>query len=253
MVHIGISGTGFISRFMDSQAPICRELVDAKFVRRVIAFIAVLALASVLISVTGLWLGRSIVLGGHTEDRTLHEIVIGNNVLSVPSNAIRFEEARVDGVSERLDLYLSWPDMEGYTNATRNTFNNGAGEKRILFLSFEDATMSRDMTGRLDPIYRRLTEPAGRSLGGGLTAHAFTATSGYRDEELIVGEGASPFVARCLTGTAADDSLAPCERDLRIGDDLSLTYRLPRALLAEADTLDAAVKKRAQSFLRTPN
>ena len=52
-----------------------------------------LALLSLLISVGGNWLGRSIALAGHTDDTTIHEIVIGNNVISVPANAIRFERA----------------------------------------------------------------------------------------------------------------------------------------------------------------
>ncbi len=238
---------------MESQAPVSRSLFDARMSKRIIAVIAVLAVLAVLISLGGAWLGRFLALGGHTEDRTLREIVIGNNVLSVPSNTIRFAEARVDGVTERLDLYLRWPDLDGYTAATRDSFNNAQGDKRIIFLAFTEATMSRDMTGRLEPIYRQLVEQSGRELGYGLTAYAFTEASGYRDEELVVGPGASPFVARCLTGQAAKDSLAPCERDIRLGEELSLTYRFPRDMLSQSSELDQAVRERAQSFLRTPN
>ena len=208
---------------------------------------------AVLISFVGAWLGRSLALAGHTEDATVREIVIGNNVLAIPSNTIRFAEARVDGVTERLDLYLHWPDLDGYTTATRDAFNNAETEKRILFLTFEEAVMSRDMTGRLEPIYRQLIEQSGRELGNDLTAYGFTQASGYHDEELIVGRGTSPFVARCLTGQAAKDSLAPCERDIRLGEELSLSYRFPREMLAQSSELDQAVLKRAQSFLRTPN
>ena len=217
------------------------------------ALVAGLALLSVGISIGGKWLGHSIALGGHTEDRTVWEIVIGNNVLAVPANAIRFEDARRNGVTERLDLYLHWPDMDGYTAEHQDAFNNGSEERSILFLTLEEAVMSRDMSNRLAPIYRRLIEPQGRDLGNGLVAHAFTEKSGYRDEELVVGSGASPFVARCLTGQAADETLAPCGRDVRIGDELSLTYRFPRALLARGTSLDAAVQTYAQSLLRTQN
>jgi hypothetical protein len=238
---------------MNSQAPVSRSLFDARGSKRLFAVAAILALLAVLISVGGSWLGRSLALAGHTQDRTLREIVIGNNVLAVPSNAIRFAEARIDGVTERLDLYLHWPELDGYTAATRNAFNNATNEKRILFLAFEEAAMSRDMTGRLEPIYRQLIERSGRDLGNGLTAYGFTEASGYRDEELVVGRGASPFVARCLTRPAAKESLAPCERDLRLGEDLSLTYRFPREMLTRSSALDQAVVERAQLFLRTPN
>ena len=238
---------------MDSQAPVSRQVSPPRTNRRLLAVVASLALLSVLISLGGSWLGRSLVLAGHTEERTLREIVIGNNVLAVPANAIRFPEARIDGVTERLDLYLHWPDLEGYTAEERNAFNNAGGDRQILFLAFEEAAMSRDMTGRLKPIYHQLIEAEGRDLGSGMTAYTFTETSGYRDEELIVGNGATPFVARCMTGKAASESLAPCERDVRLGDELSLSYRFPREMLAQSRELDQAVFKRAQSFLRTPN
>ena len=46
-------------------------------------------------------------------------------------------------------------------------------------------------------------------------------------------------------------SLAPCERDIQVGDDLSLTYRFPQELLADWQALDAAVTAKAARFLKT--
>ena len=37
-------------------------------------------------------------------------------------------------------------------------------------------------------------------------------------------------MARCLSGPSAEESLAPCERDIHVGDDLSLSYRFPTEL-----------------------
>ena len=53
--------------------------------------------------------------------------------------------------------------------------------------------------------------------------------------------GKDPFVARCLSGPSAEESLAPCERDIHVGDDLSLSYRFPIELLADWQALDKAV------------
>ena len=91
---------------------------------RVFYVFAVLALLSVAISVGGNWFGHSIAMAGHTDDTTVHEIVIGNNVIAAPANTIRFERARRDGVADRLDLYLRWPDMDGYSEAARDDFNH---------------------------------------------------------------------------------------------------------------------------------
>ncbi len=50
---------------------------------------------------------------------------------------------------------------------------------------------------------------------------------------------------------SAEESLAPCERDIHVGDNLSLSYRFPRELLGDWQTLDAAIRAKAKSMLRT--
>ena len=57
------------------------------------------------LSFAGKWLGASIAMAGHTDDSSMREIVIGNNVIAAPANAIRFERQRTNGVAGRLDLY----------------------------------------------------------------------------------------------------------------------------------------------------
>ncbi len=227
--------------------------IDEGFIIRIFVAFAAMAILSALISVGGKWIGRTIVLAGHTDDATLREIVIGNNVLEVPANAIRFENERRHGVAANLRVYLHWPDMKGYTTATRDDFNHAGGSRNILFLSFEQRMMSRDMSGRLEPIYRSLVRPDGRRGPAGLTLHAFTEKSGYMDEMIVVGpaEGGARFVARCLTGTVAEESLADCERDVFVGDDLAIAYRFPSSLLADWRRLDAAVHAFAAETIRT--
>lgn len=229
------------------------ELVESSFMMRVFYGFVVLALLSIAISLGGKWVGRSVSLAGHTEDTTIHEIVIGNDVVAVPANAIRFEKARRDGIAERLDLYLRWPDMRGYSAETSADFNHVGGSRRLLFLTFEQRMMSRDMGGRFEPIYRSLIEGKGTSAPGGLVLYDFKPNSGYLNEVLAVAETATgqPFVARCLIGTGAEEALAPCERDLHVGENLSLTYRFPREFLQGWRALDAAVLARAGDFVRT--
>lgn len=226
--------------------------IDSAFMVRVFYAFAVLALLSVAISLGGKWYGRTIAMAGHTDDTTIHEVVLGNDVLAVPANAIRFEAARRSGVAERLDLYLHWPEMTGYSAAAAADFNRVGDDGRILFLRFEPRLMSRDMSGRYEPIYRKLVDPAGTHGPAGVTFYRFKDKVGYLDEVLAVAKGqAEPFVARCLTGAAAENSFAPCERDLHVGDFLSLTYRFPLGLLARWEALDAAVRDKASIFLRT--
>ena len=227
--------------------------LDASFMMKVFYVFAVLALLSLAISLGGKWFGRSIALAGHTDDATPREIVIGNNVISAPANAIRFERQRRNGIASRLDLYLRWPRLDGYSDAARDDFNHANGARRIIFVSFEEQMMSRDMSGRLEPIYASMLVRPGVTGPGGTTLFSFNEKSGYLNEVLAV--AAQPdggaFVARCLAGESADESLAPCERDIHVGDDLSLSYRFPRELLGDWAQLDAAIRAKAASMLRS--
>lgn len=228
------------------------QVIDSTFMKRVFYAFAALALLSVAISVGGKWLGRSIAMAGYTDDMTVRQVVMGNNIITVPANFIRFDQARRDGVASRLDLYLRYPEMDGYSTVARDDFNHTTTRK-IVFLSFEPRMMSRDMSGRFAPIYSALIEKQGTPGLGGTTLYAFTEKSGYLNEVLAVAQrpGKDPFVARCLSGPSAEESLAPCERDIQVGDDLSLTYRFPRELLANWPALDAAIVAKVAGILKT--
>lgn len=230
-----------------------RPPVRLSFMLKVFIVFAGLAVLSAAISLVGKTAGRSIAMAGHTDATRPYEIVIGNDVLVVPANMIRFDASRRDGVAARLDLYLRWPQMDGYSDAARDDFNHADGRRHILFLSFEERMMSRDMSERLKPIYRAIIQDAGRPGPAGLTAYAFPATAGYVDEVLVVADedSAVPFVMRCLSGETARQSLAPCERDIHIGEGLTLTYRMPVGLVGSWRQVEAAVREVAGRFLQT--
>jgi hypothetical protein len=227
-------------------------LVDSMLMKRVFYAFAALALLSIAISVGGKWFGRSIAMAGYTDDATIHEVVIGNNVIAVPANFIRFDQARRDGIASRLDLYLRYPQMDGYSEAARDDFNHTGATRNILFLSFEPQMMSREMSGRFAPIYSALITQPGIAGPGGTTVYGFNEKSGYLNEVLVVAKrpGKAPFVARCLSGPSADESLAPCERDIHVGEDLSLTYRFPKEFLGDWQALDAAIAVEAGRILK---
>lgn len=227
--------------------------VRPAFVQRLFNVFLGLALIAGAISAAGHWLGGRLALGGHSAATTIHEIVLGNDVLAVSENMIRFEEARQSGVANRLDLYLRWPELDGYAEATRDAFNHADGAREIIFVTFHKRLMSRDMSGRYEPIYAALTEPGAQGPAG-LDMRPFKATAGYLDEVLAVGpadRSGARFVARCLTGPLAAESLAPCERDIHLGEGLSVNYRFPEHLLREWQQLDAALMARIGDLLQS--
>ena len=122
------------------------NVVNSSFMLKVFYVFAALALLSAGLSVAGKWLGASIAMAGHTDDVSIREVVIGNNVITAPANAIRFERQRHNGVASRLDLYLRYPQMDGYSREAAADFNKADGGGNIVFVSLEPRIMSVSYT-----------------------------------------------------------------------------------------------------------
>lgn len=213
--------------------------------------VIVLILLSVAVNVGGRLFGPLIARGGHSDSTHGYEIIIGNNVLSIPANMIRFSNQRRDGVTRRLDLYARWPGLTGYTERDRAIFNLLTSKRHLIFMSIEQRTMSRDMSGRYLAIYAELIDPNGETAPGNLTVHRFLESSGYKGEELVLSDpssGKPEFVARCLADSGAE-SFNSCERDVQFGRDLQILYRFPRSMLGEWKSLDKAIVDFANAHL----
>lgn len=240
---------------MQASAQRVESITGSPFLQRLFYGAVALALLTVVLVVAGYYFGHTISLGGHTEETDVHEVVIGNSVLALPANTIRFQAQRRDGVAQRVDLYLHWPDMQGYQAEFIRDFNGAGDKKALLFLTFEPHATSRDMSGRYGPVYSTLTDGPGIKGPAGLIIQTFRATSGFVSEQLVSSpesKGRSFFVARCLDEATSKSNLASCQRDVFIGEDLQLTYRFPRELLANWQELEQKVLAFAEGHLKTP-
>jgi hypothetical protein len=186
--------------------------------------------------------GAEIARAGFSADATKRQIVIGNDVLDVPGNVIRFRAQRRAQNLERLDLYFFWPEMTGYSDRLSAEFDRPSINPAILFVTIEPRSMTQDMTGRIEPIYSKFMEGPETDAGHGLKRRALSAAGGFAGEELwYEAESPYPFAARCVR---SDDPTATpyCLRDFHAGQDLSVTYRFHRSLIGEWMTLDRAVR-----------
>jgi len=217
---------------------------------RLAAVALLLAALTVAIIVGGRWIGQRISLAGHTTSTQSFNITIGEDSLRLAANTIRFPSERIDGVAERVDVYLTFPQMEGYSDANRLNFNDISRSSSLVFLQLTQGTMSRDMSGRLEPIYSHLIE--GKPFAGphGLIAHRLRADAGYGGEVLLTAPrlGKPDYVVRCLLPLTPEKATSgDCQRDVKIGNDLSLLYRFSSSLLGDWDHIDAAL----QQFVET--
>lgn len=214
--------------------------------RKTFAAMVAIGLLSLAISISGKMFGGQVLLGGNSVSTKVHEIVIANAVLNVPENYIRLGDQRSGGVKASLDLYAALPNLGGYSTKDKVLFNNEQdGPSQLLFITIEPQQMSRDMSGRFDPIYRQLIDPiAENTATSGLESYTFKKDKAiFSNERLFVGdlEKTEQFVARCLTGADSDQAIAPCERDVFYANDLSIKYRFPFWLLKDYRTLDSKV------------
>ncbi len=99
------------------------QTVGLKYARRLFLIFAGLALIALLLSLGERMVGARIALGGHSNFTAPHEIIIGDDILSVPENMIRLAEQRRSGIANRLDLYLSWPGLQVLTARIKRMFN----------------------------------------------------------------------------------------------------------------------------------
>jgi hypothetical protein len=229
----------------NTDAPDEKPLISNALLGKLVAAIFVLALLTAGISLAGRRMGETIALAGHTDDTELVSIAIGQDRLKLAANTIRFAAQRTNGVAERVDLYLTWPDLAGYSATNRALFDDLARADRLLFVQLSQSTMSRDMSGRLDPIYAHLFAGAPEAAVAGLTLHRLRADTGYGNEVFLTAArpGRADYVVRCaLPESGQVSSSGDCQRDIKLGQDLTVLYRFSSTLLPEWNRIDAALQ-----------
>lgn len=222
-----------------------RPLISSRFLVIATLSIMLLAAASFIISWFGQAYGERLALAGHSESTEILDITIGRDRIALPANTIRFEEQRLSGSTERVDLYLLWPDLTGYSREERRRFDDLGSSQSLLFLQISQSTMSRDMSGRVEPIYRHLLQPGPSQGPAGLTVHTFRDGTGYEGETLLTATlpDGTPYAIRCLLPTSTEKATSSdCQRDIHVGEDLTVLYRFSSRLLGDWQAIDTAVR-----------
>lgn len=171
------------------------------------------------------------------------EVLVSDVTLRIPTNALRFVGQRRPGAHGRLDLALSWPDLEGRTAENNDRFDAAAATSDIVWISIQPRGEAIDGASRLAGVYARLF--VGEPWDGpvGLQGRRLSAKAGYAGEEIFFEPGAvRPFVARCYP-LALGEPVSTCIHDAVIGS-LLVTWRFRRGLLDDWPHLTEAVGAR---------
>lgn len=211
-------------------------LLSSRFVYKAAAAVVILLALTITLSFSGRWFGRHLAEAGHTASRETYDIFIGQDHLRLPANVIRFENQRSTSIVGRVDLYLTWPGLEGYGEETRPLFDDVSRPENLIFLQVAQSTMSRDMSGRLAPVYRHILQDAPQAGPEGLTRYDAKPDSSYAGEVFFIAERDErpAYVLRCvLPETTAASTSADCQRDVHMGKDLIVLYRFSSRLLPQ--------------------
>jgi hypothetical protein len=110
------------------------------------------------------------------------------------------------------------------------------------------------MSGRIEPIYAHLMDGTAKPYADGLTLHNLRADAGYTGEVLLTAEraNAADYAVRCILPESPELATSgDCQRDIKVGKDLSVLYRFSSRHLNDWDHIDAAIRSFVEARLET--
>tara|TARA_R110002126_G_scaffold64660_1_gene165538 strand:- start:357 stop:1073 length:717 start_codon:yes stop_codon:yes gene_type:complete len=220
-----------------------QSLISSKFAWRLAFAVGIIFLATVIINLAGRYFSSSILMVGHTSSTERYNIVIGNNTLSIPANTIRFADQRRSGAAQGINLYMSWPEFQGYQETTQKAFNSVGEQSKLIFIDIAQNGNQGDMSSRFDPIYRNFLEGSPQPAPDGLVQYKMSPQSTYKNEVIYV-EGVTkemPFTIKCLVPNNQLESSTGCQRDINLGNGLSVTYRYSEQMIAHWRDIEQSV------------
>lgn len=188
-----------------------------------------------------------------TSDTDPVAIKIGGLNLSIPANYTKFATTRAGGARREIALFALMPDLVGWSNWNASTFAEDGPTSRVVHITIRADAINLSEAERLKRIYSAyIADPKGADAPFGLRRYAFRDDSGYRGEDLLVGENnGEPVVMRCVR--AAPDVPNPsCLRDMRVARGVALSYRFKRMKLNHWREIATAVDKMIVTFEKPP-
>jgi hypothetical protein len=148
-----------------------------------------------------------------------------------------------------LSLWALYPGFHGYTDWESSTFAGNSADSPIIYMLIREDRFNINETARLQRIYLSyVVDPAGKPGPFGLTQYTFRDDSGYRNEDLFVGQsGKGLVVLRCVR-LSQDVPSPSCLRDERMGKNIALSYRFKRTHLADWRDIASGIDTLVASF-----
>lgn len=178
---------------------------------------------------------------------------VGGMKLWVPQNYLMFDSARQGGHKREVALFAMLPDLTGWSNWNGSSFADNGPNSRVVYLTIRDNQVNLSEADKLKRIYfAYVQDPKGAPGPFGLTQYAFRGDSGYRAEDLYVGDTPKgPMVLRCVR-FGPDVPSPSCLRDMPMGRGVGVSYRFKRSKLNRWREIGDAVDALLATFKKPP-
>lgn len=173
--------------------------------------------------------------------------------LWVPANYLQYESARQGGTRKNLALFAILPDMAGWSNWEASTFAGNTPDSPVVYLLMREEQLNLAEADRLSRIYLAyVTNPRGDPGPFGLTQYTFREDSGYRRQDLFVGQGANGIVMLRCDRLSPEVPSPSCLRDMPIAHAVALSYRFKREHLGRWREIGDGVSRLVATFKTPP-
>jgi hypothetical protein len=177
------------------------------------------------------------------------QATVGGLALRIPANYLVFASARKGGTRREIDVAAKLPDFHGYSEAKRNVFSTNGVTSPIVRIKIRGEPFEVPEAARLNRVYLgEVVDPRGQAASYGLTHYEFRDDSGYRGDDLFVGQEENKIVAMLCERPGADVPSPNCLRDYPLGSGAALSYRFKRTHLAQWRDIARGVNRLLSSF-----
>ncbi len=186
-----------------------------------------------------------------TADTAPVALTVNGVSFSVPANHIVYRAAQRGGEQADVALFALLPDFRGFSQEDAQRFSSNAPDLGAIFLLIRGDRLNLTESERLKRIYLGyVTSQMGMPGPYGLTQYDFRDDSGYRGEDLFVGQTArGPALFRC-TRFSADFPNPSCLRETPLTQGVALSYRFKRAHLAQWREISTSADLLVRSFIQ---
>jgi hypothetical protein len=174
--------------------------------------------------------------------------------LWIPANYLQYASSRRGGALKDVSMFALLPELAGWSTSEAPTFASNSADSPVVYLLIRDERLNLTEGDRLSRIYLAyVTDGKGKTGPFGLTQYVFRDDTGYRNEDLFVGQTqAGPQLLRCVRFSPRAPNPS-CLRDVPIAHNVALSYRFKRTYLAQWREISQAISTLVMQFKSDPS